>query len=118
MSLKRKKLGNEGEQIASEYLQKIGYKIIDRNHRTHFGEIDILAQDGGYIVLVEVKTKTNLDQGLPEEKVDYFKQNKLKLLSRYLLQQYPERNIRIDVIALDLSNKVEKLNHIINAVEF
>lgn len=118
MSLKRKKLGNEGEEIASDYLQKIGYKIIDRNYRTHFGEIDILAQDGEYIVLVEVKTKTNLDQGTPEEKVDYFKQNKLKLLAKHILQKYPSKNIRIDVFAIDLSNEMEKLNHIINAVEF
>jgi len=117
MTFKRKKLGNNGENIAVNFLESKNYQIINRNYRNKFGEIDIIARNGDYIVLVEVKTKTIFDQGLPEEHVDYFKQKKLKLLARSLEQIYPENNIRIDVVAVDMSQDKPQINHIINALE-
>lgn len=117
MTFQRKQLGQSGEELAAEFLEKIGYKIIERNFRLKFGEIDIIAQDGDCIVLVEVKTKTNLNQGRPEEEVDYFKQRKLRLLARALEQMHPGKNIRIDVIAVDKTEFIPKINHLVSAVE-
>ncbi|OGD67097.1 hypothetical protein A3F08_00870 [Candidatus Berkelbacteria bacterium RIFCSPHIGHO2_12_FULL_36_9] len=117
MTLERKKLGSSGEDLATEYLEKKNYKIIFRNLRLKYGEADIIAQDGDYIVIVEVKTKRFFGQGRPEEQVDYFKQKKLRLLARGISQLYPDRNIRIDVIAVDETGLRPKINHIINAVE-
>ena len=117
MSRQRKNLGNKGEDLAVSYLISKKYRIRERNHRSRFGEIDIIAKDRDYIVLVEVKTKTIFDQGSPEEMVDYFKQKKLRLLAREIIKDNPQTNIRIDVIAIDLTTAAPKVNHIINAVE-
>lgn len=117
MTLERKKLGSSGEDLAEDLLRDKGYEILTRNLRLRYGEIDIVAQDGDYIVLIEVKTKTHFEQGRPEEKVDYFKKKKLRLLARALVKEYPNQNIRIDVMAVDFSLPKAKINHIINAVE-
>lgn len=117
MSYERKQLGASGEDLAADYLEGIGYRILERNKRFKFGEIDILAAHGEFVVLVEVKTKTSLGQGRPEEEVDYFKKRKLRLLAKALEQIYPGRNIRIDVVAVDKTQFTPKINHIINAVE-
>ncbi len=115
MSFERKKLGASGEDLALEFLLKKKYRLIERNLRLHCGEIDILMQDGQTLVIVEVKTKSNLLYGLPQEEVDWHKQYKLRQLARDLSQKFPDRDIRIDVVGIDeSSNSVE---HFINAVE-
>ena len=58
MSNARQQLGIEGESIACAELEKLGYLIVERNYRSRFGEIDIVADDEGTVVFVEVKTKT------------------------------------------------------------
>lgn len=117
MTYLRKQLGVSGEDLATDYLESIGYKILQRNKRFKFGEINIIATSGDFVVLVEVKTKSSLAQGLPEEEVDYFKKRKLILLAKALTQNYPNKNIRIDVVAVDKTQFTPKINHIINAVE-
>ena len=79
MSLYRKKLGKLGEDVACRFLTLHKYKIMDRNFRSRFGEIDIIAKDnqGDILVFVEVKTRMNDIFGLPEESVIYSKQQKL-----------------------------------------
>lgn len=79
-----------------------------------------MAEDKQDLVLVEVKTKTTKDFGEPVEEIDYFKKKKLSQLARALSQKYPNKNIRIDVIGIEIetddSSKVE-IEHIENAVE-
>lgn len=116
MSFERKQLGASGEDLAAEFIIDKGYRILNRNLHLRVGEIDILAQDGQAIVIVEVKTKRYINQGRPEEQVDYFKQRKLCLLARAISQQYPNQPIRIDVIAIDETEFEPKINYIINAV--
>ena len=115
MTEKRKKLGNEGEQAAAEYLEMSGYKILERNLRLFCGEIDILAEDvkdKKSIVIVEVKTVSGDGWGEAIDLVRYKKQNKLKLLASVLSQQYPNKTIRIDVIGVS----VKGIEHLKNAV--
>ena len=102
--------------MAAEYLLNKGYKVIERNLRLDYGEIDILAQKGQTIVLTEVKTVRGSGFGLAQELVRSKKQDKLRLLSRYLEQQYPKSPIRIDVIGVDMSSDEPKIEHIENAV--
>lgn len=74
--LNNKEKGNIGEEIAAKYLEKEGYKILERNfHYSKNAEIDIIALDKTTLVFVEVKTRTNLNSGHPFEAID---QNKLK----------------------------------------
>ena len=113
---KNKSTGNAGEDVAAEYLNKLGYKILERNLRLFCGEIDILAEDKRTIVICEVKTVRGAGFGLAQELVRYKKQEKLKLLARALEQSYPTRTIRIDVIGVDCSSGEAKIEHIIDAV--
>ncbi|MCX6806997.1 MAG: YraN family protein [Candidatus Berkelbacteria bacterium] len=117
MSFFRKNLGKSGEDLATLFLQKKGFKILGRNIRLKFGEIDILAQDNKDIVLVEVKTKTGDQYGEPVDEIDFFKKKKLWQLARALSQKYPDKNIRIDVISVKIQKEV-KIEHIVNALEF
>lgn len=113
---KNKSTGNLGEDLATEYLSKLGYKILERNLSLFCGEIDILAQDGKTIVIVEVKTVRGGGFGLAQELVRYKKQDKLRLLGRAIEQKYPNSHIRIDVMGIDLSEEQPKIEHIKNAV--
>ena len=58
MSDERKKIGSIGEKLASDYLERIGYSILQRNFRCRYGEIDIIACNSDYLVFCEVKTRT------------------------------------------------------------
>ena len=110
---KNKATGNYGEDLACEYLIKLKYKILGRNITYPFGEIDILAEDKGTIVIVEVKTVKGSGWGSAHDLVRHKKQEKLRLLALALEKQYPQRDIRIDVVGID----EEKIEHIKNAVE-
>lgn len=86
-----------------------------KNLRLFCGEIDLLFRDGKTLVIVEVKTKTDESFGRAAEMITPHKRNKLLQLAKALWQKFPERTIRIDVVAVDESRN--KIEHIINAVE-
>jgi putative endonuclease len=117
MTKQRKSLGNSGEDLAAKYLENKNYKILGRNVKLKFGEIDIIASNGDYIVIVEVKTKSIVNQGIPEEMVNFHKKKKLMLLANAISQNYPDKNVRIDVIAIDKTSDRTKINHIVNAID-
>lgn len=105
---RRQQVGRWGEAVASRYLEKRGYQILARNARTPYGEIDLVArQKDGCLVFVEVKTRTNVVFGLPEEAVDARKlKHMVAAAEAYwlaFLEQHPEigdQSWRIDVIAV------------------
>lgn len=117
MSFEGLEIGKSGEQIACRFLKSQGMKILGTNVRMSVGEIDILASDKDTIVIVEVKTRTDKVLGNAEEKVDLKKQKKLRMIAKELSIQYPDSNLRIDVIALNNFNKSQDLSYIKNAVE-
>lgn len=108
--------GKKGEDLASEFLQKLGYKIIGRNIRYKNGEIDILALDGNIVVIVEVKTTKGAAFGDPIGFVNAKKQAKLKDLARNVLLAYPKSDIRIDVLGITLTGNSADFDYIRNAV--
>lgn len=99
-----KAIGSIGELYAIEYLKNLDYKLMDRNFRSRFGEIDIIARDGIYIVFIEVKTRYNSVYGLPCESVNYNKMSKLKKTAEYyILKNKLHKNyFRFDVIEIYL----------------
>lgn len=114
MKSNNKVTGNRGEEIANEYLQKKGYKILERNFRTRFGEIDIVCSDGPTLVFVEVKTKIGHDFGEPEEMVNKSKIGKVKRMGEvYLQNKGMSIGCRVDVVAIVLENSgsVERIEH-------
>ena len=82
--LSKKQLGDLGEDISEIFLVKKGYSILKRNYRCRLGEIDLIAKDKNKIIFFEVKTRTNLNFGYPEESVNNLKVLKLKKLAIFL----------------------------------
>ncbi|HEX9517532.1 MAG TPA: YraN family protein [Streptosporangiaceae bacterium] len=74
-------LGRQGEQLAAEYLQKAGFRILDRNYRCADGEIDIVAADRRKLVACEVKTRSGVRYGTPVEAVTRPKLRRLRRLA-------------------------------------
>lgn len=114
-----KNIGNYGEDLATDFLTKKKYKILGRNIRTKFGEVDILAERDKKIIICEVKARSGDGQyGRPEDAVDYFKQKKLIKMARWLSleRQYANRVFQIDVIAISLGAK-QKITHLENVIQ-
>lgn len=112
-----KKVGDWGEDLAAEELEKAGYKIIDRNFRTRFGEIDIIAEDGDTLIFVEVKAKSSIKYGTPAEMITKTKQHKLKLMSEYYISEKnykgPWRIDAVTILGDKFTHKIEILKNII-----
>ena len=104
------KIGGLGEDLAVEMLKDKGYKIIERNVESKFGEIDIVAAKKGEVVFVEVRSKTGKDFGLPEETIDFYKKKKLiENAKRYINYRGVDNPYRIDVIGIVFSKNKEVL---------
>jgi putative endonuclease len=116
----RRETGNRGEKAARDYLRKRGYRIRETNYRCGRGEIDIIAEQGDCLVFIEVRTKTSLQFGSPEESVTAVKQARLRRLAMQYLQQRDKlpREWRIDVVAVELDGKgkTSRIELIENAV--
>lgn len=93
--------GSAGEEVATAYLLRRGYRIIDRNHRNRGGEIDIITREGGTYVFVEVKTQWMLSNIPPEARVNREKLRRLRRASQCWLDQHaPDSPARIDVVGI------------------
>ena len=110
----RHEIGKEGENIATKYLENLGYTIIERNFMARQGEIDIIAKDKEEYVFIEVKTRSSNLFGEPIEAVNKPKQKHLINTVKYYiyLNQLENEFIRLDVIEVYLKEKSYKINHI------
>lgn len=110
-----KESGNIGEQTASRYLQDCGYQILAVNWRFKRWEADIIAKDGDVLVFVEVKTRSSLAFGYPDEFVDDKKRKNLRYLAEaYLRYSGYQGEIRFDIVSVYKREKLE-LQHIKDA---
>jgi putative endonuclease len=102
MSRARVSLGEAGENLACEELQRRGYAILARRYRRRGGEIDIIADDGGTLVFVEVKTRTGEAFGAPTEAITWTKRRRITLLAADFMSRfgYANRACRFDVVAI------------------
>lgn len=104
-SRKTNVLGNLAEDFAVGFLQEKGYKIVNRNFRSRFGEIDIIAEESGILVFVEVKARWSQKFGSPVEAVTPQKLYKIKKTADYyaLINSKTNQKMRIDVVALEMN---------------
>lgn len=111
--------GAWGERAAQDFLARKGYRILDANFRTRFGEIDIIAQDGKYIVFVEVKTRRNARFAAAREHVTPTKQARIIAAAEKWLQGHPDdMQSRFDVIEVygeEGAPVPPRINHLENA---
>ncbi|NOQ66696.1 MAG: YraN family protein [Desulfobacterales bacterium] len=109
MTFKKKELGAKGEEVAVSYLKSRGYRIVERNYRIRFGEIDIIAEQGDDLVFIEVKTRSGTLFGSPFESVTKQKQKQLsKVALEYISKQgFQDRPARFDVVGIELQKGSE-----------
>lgn len=108
--------GKLGEDLATKYLMEHGYAILERNWRMGKLEADIIAYKEGLIVFAEVKTRTNLDYGDPEEFVSRDKQRGyIKIANAYIIEHEREEEVRFDIIAVGVTPTSYRIDHIKDA---
>ncbi len=105
----KKIAGDYGESLACQYLQKQGYKIVERNYRIRGGEIDIVAKDNGTLVFVEVKTRWSHEFGLPVESITPWKIKALLKTAKFYIQKnnWGDKEYRLDFVSVDFAESKE-----------
>ncbi len=107
-----KTTGNKGETLAAEYLQRKGYKILGRNYRSKWGEVDVIAKIDKIVVFVEVKTKTTDKYGEPWEMVNHWKIEQVKRMGEVWQREYSwEGRVRVDVVGVWLHDETPRIEH-------
>ena len=109
-------LGKLGEELAVDFFQKNGYEILETNWVFQKAEIDIIAQKDNILVAVEVKTRSSIDFGLPQ---DFVKPKKIQLLvkaiNEYVVSNDLDVEVQFDIIAINKEEKDFNIEHIKNA---
>ena len=105
--MKRRDTGIMGEKLAKDFLKKRGYRIIETNYRCPEGEVDIIARHKDFLVFIEVRTKTSLKFGSPEESITSAKKERLRAVAFHYQQIHDNlpQSWRIDVVAVELNQK-------------
>jgi putative endonuclease len=113
----KRKQGTDGETQAAEYLKSLGFRIVRRNYRYGRGEIDLIAEEHGELIFVEVKMRRSRLYGTPEEAITPQKQKKIRAAAEGYLAQYQlfDRICRFDVIAIECLSGRTEIRHIRDA---
>ncbi len=112
----RRRIGTNYENLAAEYLQTLGYQIIEHNYYSRHGEIDLIAKHQGYLVFIEVKYRTNEKKGNPLDAVTLSKQRAISKCAVCYLREHglSDCAVRFDVVGI-LGEKIEVIP---NAFDF
>ena len=118
----RKRTGDQGEEIAANFLIARGFRVLERNFRCKGGEVDIIVRDPGdkSLVFIEVKARRSLAYGVPQLAVTPFKQRQISKAALTWLSQnrMHDQNARFDVIAILLhTDGLHAVDHIKNAFD-
>lgn len=126
-----REIGTHYEKMAGAYLEKKGYRILEYNYRCKCGEIDIIAEDGEYLVFCEVKYRASDQKGHPSEAVDYAKQRVISQSALYYITVHHMEDMpcRFDVISCQSIPKIQmteesldmyevKMEHYENAFDY
>ena len=112
--MNNRKFGDAGEDLACRYLEKQGYRILERNkHYSRFCELDIIAKYKNKIVFVEVKTRKTNSFGTPLEAITKTKYENIKKGVQFYLAENSVNDYRIDVIAITIKPEL-KIEHLKN----
>ena len=113
------KKGRLGENLAVRFLKKNGFRIVTRNYRCRFGEIDVIAEQDDQLVFVEVRSHGSSQRYLPEETVNAQKQQRLSRTALTYIQTYglEDRAARFDIIAVETGGSKPEVRHLPDAFE-
>ena len=103
----RREIGARAEAAAARYLKRRGYRILERNLRTRIGEIDIVATDGDWLVVVEVRSRREDSPVSPRETLTRQKRRKLRALTEQLRKQHrlADRPVRVDLVEVTVDQR-------------
>lgn len=115
----KKEIGQKGENLAVDYLQNAGYTVLERNYRCKLGEIDIIARDNDTLVFIEVRSRSSLAFGLPQESINRRKRHQISKVALEYMIRRKLKNIpaRFDVVAVSFEGRKEKVDLIKDAFE-
>ena len=111
-------LGRLGEQLALEHFERLGYSLVARNHRTRYGELDLIVRDGRTLVFAEVKTRRATRGAVPWDALDERKRRQVRDMARAFLADVPDRpaatEIRFDAVGvvIDPRGRLVRLDHL------
>jgi len=119
LTKERLEVGRQGEDLALKRLKKMGYKKIIRNYRCPLGEIDLIAEDKGTLVFIEIKTRRGRSIGYAKEAVDAKKKRQLSKVALAYMKSHDcfETRARFDVVAISLQGDKPRIEVIKNAFE-
>lgn len=112
-------LGRTGESMAAAHLKKNGYRVVAANYRAKTGEVDIICEEGGALVFVEVKMRRQRAFGPPQAAVDKRKQRKIARTAQHYLARTRQsgRRVRFDVLAITVTGDEPDFRIIKNAFD-
>ena len=111
-------LGRLGEQLALEHFERLGYSLVARNHRTRYGELDLILHDSRTLVFAEVKTRRATRGAVPWDALDERKRRQVRDMARAFLADVPDRpaatEIRFDAVGvvIDPRGRLVRLDHL------
>ena len=109
-------LGKLGEDLAVDFLLKNGYEILETNYVFQKAEIDVIAKKENILAIVEVKTRTSIEFGLPQDAVKPKKiQLLVKAVNEYVVSNNLEVNVRFDIVAIHKDHGVFQIEHLEDA---
>lgn len=113
-------MGQQGENMAFSYICQQGYRVVERNYRCPYGEVDLIAKDGEIFVFIEVKSRQSTLFGQPEEAVDFKKRKKLSTVALWYLAEKKIDNYhaRFDVVSILLSKQPPEIRLFRDAFDF
>ena len=111
-------LGDKGEEIAENYLNRNGYRVLEKNYNCKFGEIDLIVKKKDVITFVEVKTRSNRNYGSPIDAMTPYKiKHMIRSVQCYIAKYHLEgTEVSLDVIEVEMINGQWEINHIENAI--
>ncbi len=110
MSLYQKNLGKTGEDLALDYLKSHNFSVLEKNFRSKFGEIDIIAEKKHCLYFIEVKTRSNLNHGEPYEAVNKRKIYHIKKASQYYLLKNKFEGYKLKIAVFSILIEGEKID--------
>jgi len=118
--MNRRELGQKWEELTEQYLRKKGYKILTRNYQIRGGEIDIVAQDGEFLVFIEVRFRSDISFGTPSETVNKKKKAALKKAIKVYIHENFLYHLqpRVDFIGIEQKDNQFFVNHYQNVLDF
>lgn len=109
-------IGKQGENLAAQFLEQQGFQILERNYTYQHAEIDLIARRDDLLVFVEVRLRTNIRFGFPEQTINKKKiQSLRRAAEQYIYHTNWLQDIRFDVVAIHYENQTPQITHIEDA---